>query len=145
MIPEYTDASRAATGMLEVFTTRIVRFISASPVFGSLRCGNSSSTSAISFPRSPHPTYTITSALQYFESVCSTTVLPVPNPPGTMAEPPKGIGNMQSSTRCPVMKGWSPGNLRAAGRGDLTGHECNEVANLIVQQAARTKGQRPGH
>ncbi len=54
--PRYTEASRAATGMLEVFTTITVRSMIDRPVRGSLSLGNSESTSAISFPRSPHPT-----------------------------------------------------------------------------------------
>jgi len=54
--PVYIEASRAATGMLDVFTTSTVRPMSGPPVRGSTSFGNSSSTSAISFPRSPHPT-----------------------------------------------------------------------------------------
>ena len=62
------EASRAATGMLEVFATRVVRFITGSlcPSTSIISCyqyvhltstsGNSMSTSAISFPRSPQPT-----------------------------------------------------------------------------------------
>ena len=37
VMPVYTDASRAATGMLEVFAIITVRFISGLPVFGSMR------------------------------------------------------------------------------------------------------------
>ena len=49
-------ASRAATGMLLVFATRIVRSISDEPVRGSVSRGNSSSTSVSSLPRSPQAT-----------------------------------------------------------------------------------------
>ena len=52
-------ASRAATGMLLVFATSVVRFMmDSSEPSGSVivSSGNSASTSAISFPRSPHPT-----------------------------------------------------------------------------------------
>ena len=54
--PTKIDASRAATGMFDVFTTRTVRSMSGPPVRGSMSSGNSVSTSVISFPRSPHPT-----------------------------------------------------------------------------------------
>jgi hypothetical protein len=47
-------ASRAATGMLLVLATRIVRPISDEPVRGSVSRGNSSRTSVSSLPRSPH-------------------------------------------------------------------------------------------
>ena len=49
-------ASRAATGMFEVLAMITVRSASGRPVRGSSSCGNSSSTSAISLPRSPQPT-----------------------------------------------------------------------------------------
>jgi hypothetical protein len=49
-------ASRAATGMLLVFATRIVRSISDDPVRGSVSRGNWSSTSVSSLPRSPQAT-----------------------------------------------------------------------------------------
>ena len=44
----------------------------------------------------------MTSALQNLEICCSTTVLPAPKPPGTMAEPPRATGNRASRTRWPV-------------------------------------------
>jgi len=53
------DASRAATGMLDVFATSVVRFMidSSTPAaVVNVSCGNSASTSAISLPRSPQPT-----------------------------------------------------------------------------------------
>jgi len=53
------DASRAATGMLDVLATSVVRFIMDSSLPSGrvmVRVGNSARTSAISFPRSPHPT-----------------------------------------------------------------------------------------
>ena len=37
VIPVYTDASRAATGIFEVFAIIVVLFISGLPVFGSVR------------------------------------------------------------------------------------------------------------
>ena len=55
VIPVYTDASRAATGMLEVFAMSTVRSIRGFPDFGSSRLGNSVRTSVISLPRSPQP------------------------------------------------------------------------------------------
>jgi len=52
------DASRAATGMLEVLATRVVRFmmVSSTPFTIMVSSGKSFSTSAISLPRSPQPT-----------------------------------------------------------------------------------------
>ncbi len=99
------DASRAATGMSDVFAIRTVLFIMGSPLFGSFKAGNSLRTSVISFPRSPHPTYTIMSASDHFASWCCTTVLPLPNGPGTDATPPFATGNNVSITLCPVMRG----------------------------------------
>ena len=49
------EASRAATGMFEVFATRMVRSMSGRPERGSLSSRNSSSTWVISLPRSPQP------------------------------------------------------------------------------------------
>ena len=37
VIPVYTDASRAATGMLEVFAIMTVRSMRGLPVFGSIK------------------------------------------------------------------------------------------------------------
>lgn len=49
------EASRAATGMLEVLATRVVRFMipTSLPLCVIVSSGNSASTSAISLPRSP--------------------------------------------------------------------------------------------
>ena len=66
---------------------------------------SSPSMSASSLPRSPQPTYTITSASHHFVICCSSTVLPVPNPPGTAQLPPLATGNSTSTTRCPVSSG----------------------------------------
>ena len=70
VIPVYTDASRAATGMFDVLAIMTVRFISGFPVLGSIRWGNSSNTSVISLPRSPHPMYTTSWASEYFARDC---------------------------------------------------------------------------
>ena len=56
VMPVNTDASRAATGMLEVLAISVVRSISGRPDLGSVSSGNSISTSVISLPRSPQPT-----------------------------------------------------------------------------------------
>ena len=68
VMPVYIDASRAATGMSEVLAMSTVRFIRVSPVRGSCSSGNSISTSVISLPRSPQPTYTIMSASAHLAS-----------------------------------------------------------------------------
>ncbi len=65
VMPVYMLASLAATGMLLVLATSMVRSMRGLPDFGSLSSGNSFSTSAISFPLSPHPTYTTTSLSAY--------------------------------------------------------------------------------
>ena len=56
VMPVKTDASRAATGMLEVLAISTVRSMSGRPDLGSVSSGNSSRTSVISLPRSPQPT-----------------------------------------------------------------------------------------
>ena len=53
VIAVYTDASRAATGMFEVFAIIIVRSISLRPVCGSTSSGNSVKISTTSLARSP--------------------------------------------------------------------------------------------
>lgn len=52
------DASRAATGMLDVLATNAVRFImdSVIPSISTVSSGKSRNTSDISLPRSPQPT-----------------------------------------------------------------------------------------
>lgn len=45
-------------------------------------------TSDISFPRSPQPTYTITSEFEYLERAWEMTVLPQPKAPGMAVVPP---------------------------------------------------------
>ena len=44
--------------------------------------GKSRSTSDISLPLSPHPTYIMTSELEYLDKACEITVLPQPKAPG---------------------------------------------------------------
>src|SRR3990167_11008142 len=63
--PIKIDASLAATGIFDVFTIRTVLRLKGRPVDGSNSFGNSVKTSVISFPRSPHPTYTIISDFAY--------------------------------------------------------------------------------
>ena len=70
VMPVYMLASRAATGISEVFAISTVRFIRERPVRGSFSSGNSIRTSVISLPRSPQPTYTIMSASAHFASWC---------------------------------------------------------------------------
>lgn len=51
--------------------------------------GKSLRTSDISFPRSPQPTYTITSELENLDKLCEITVFPHPKAPGMAVVPPK--------------------------------------------------------
>jgi len=58
------DASRAATGMLEVLQMMMVRSISEPPVFGSRVVGNSVMVSTTSPARSPQATTMTTSTAE---------------------------------------------------------------------------------
>ena len=94
--------------MLDVFATSVVRFMMLSSVPSGnviVSSGNSARTSAISFPRSPHPTYTMPSLLEYLDSACEITVLPQPKAPGMAHVPPSTDGNITSRTLCPVRSG----------------------------------------
>ena len=57
----------------------------------------------------------MTSASHHLAICCSSTVLPVPNPPGTAVVPPRVTGNSASITRCPVTSGASLSQALAAG------------------------------
>src|SRR5512134_3574827 len=63
----------------------------------------------------------MTSASHHLATCCSSTVLPVPKPPGTAAVLPRATGNSTSSTRCPVNSGSRPSSRSAYGRGRRTG------------------------
>ncbi len=112
--------SRAATGMLEVLAISTVRCMSGLPVCGSSNSGNSTSTSVISFPRSPQPTYTTMSALPNFAIDCCVTVLPDPNGPGIAAVPPMVSGKSTSRIRIPVRNGVTGSSFCCTGRGCRT-------------------------
>jgi len=118
------EASRAATGMLDVLATRQVRSIALydTPSMIVSNSGKSFNTSAISFPRSPHPTYTMMSELDYLESDCEMTVLPQPNAPGTALVPPNTEGKIPSMTRCPVKRGVLAAKDSVTGLDSRTGH-----------------------
>ena len=64
--------------------------------------GKSVSTSAISLPRSPHPTYTMADVLEYLDSACEMHVLPQPKAPGMAHVPPSTEGKSTSITRWPA-------------------------------------------
>ncbi len=134
--------------MSEVFATNTVRFISGSPVRGSRSSGNSMSTSVISLPRSPQPTYTMMSASAHLASWCWTTVLPEPNGPGMHAVPPLATGKKVSSTRCPVMRGSEGVSFSAYGLPLRTGHFCIMVTSRTVPSSpfmrATTSATRAG-
>jgi len=91
--------------------------------------GKSDSTSAISLPRSPQPTYTMHCVLEYLESACEMQVLPQPKAPGMAQVPPSTEGKRTSSTRWPVMSASRPGSFSATGRGLRTGHLCAMVTS----------------
>jgi hypothetical protein len=98
-----------------------VRSASRRPVAGSVSSASSASTSAISLPRSPHPTYTMTWAAHHFAICCSSMVLPVPNPPGTATVLPRATGKTASMTRCPVSSGSTASCRSRTGRGRRIG------------------------
>ena len=68
------------------------------------------------------------SASAHLASWCCTTVLPLPNGPGTAATPPFAMGNIASMTRWPVTRGISGGSLPACGLPARTGHFCMSVS-----------------
>ncbi len=102
VIPVYTDASRAATGMFDVLQMMIVRSMSLCPVRASTNSGNSAKISTTSFARSPHATMMITSASACFDMACCSTVLPAPKGPGMKPVPPSAMGLKVSMARTPV-------------------------------------------
>ena len=100
------EASRAATGMFDVLATNAVRFMmpTSFPSIVVVNSGKSHKTSAISLPRSPHPTYITASLFENFEIDCEMTVLPQPKAPGTAHVPPNTDGKMASTTLRPVVR-----------------------------------------
>ena len=121
--------------MFEVFAISTVRSSSDRPVRGSSSASNSSRTSASSLPRSPQPTYTITAASHHLAICCSSTVLPVPNPPGIAAVLPRAIGNSRSRTRWPVTRLSVAGSRARAGRGRRTGQRCERPSTVPPTRA----------
>jgi len=110
--------------MLLVFATRVVLCMMPSSLPSGrviVSWGKSIKTSAISFPLSPHPTYTMPSELLYLDRACEITVLPHPKAPGMQHVPPKTEGKSVSSTLCPVSRGVSAMSFLATGLGLLTG------------------------
>ena len=93
--------------MFEVLAIRTVRSRSERPVRGSSSCESSSSTSAASFPRSPQPTYTITSASHHFAICWSRTVFPCRSRPAPPRSSRGRSGRGGRATRCPVTSGAS--------------------------------------
>ena len=117
--------------MLEVFAIKTVRSMRDLPDFESTRFGKSSSTSVISFPRSPQPIYTMISASLHLASWCCVMVFPVPKPPGMAAVPPFAMGKNVSMTRCPVIKGTSIRRRFAKGLGLRTGQYCSMLTSRL--------------
>ena len=70
----------------------------------------------------------MTSACPHFASDCSSTVLPVPKPPGIVAVPPRASGKSVSIERCPVTNGVSSSSRPAAGRARRTGQRESIVS-----------------
>jgi len=132
------EASRAATGMLDVLATRQVRSIALydTPSMRVSNSGKSFNTSAISFPRSPHPTYTMMSELDYLESDCEMTVLPQPNAPGTALVPPNTEGKIPSMTRCPVKRGVRAAKDSVTGLDSRTGHLWLKLNSCVFSPSA---------
>src|SRR6185437_9980694 len=102
--------------------TSIVLSISGLFDLGSSSSGKVARTSVISFPRSPHPTYTMIVLSLHFASCCWETVFPEPNGPGMAAVPPFATGKNVSKTLWPVKRGVSGASFLDMGLGDLTLH-----------------------
>ena len=128
--------------MFEVLAIRTVRWINGSFVRGSISSGNSTSTSVISLPLSPHPIYTTIWVSDHLARVCSETVFPVPNPPGIIAVPPLVTGNMQSKTLCPVTRGRTGSSFFATGRGIRTGQNCIMVSRTELSRTQTTSSTK---
>ena len=61
--------------------------------------------------------------------------MPVPNPPGMVAVPPRATGNRVSMTRCPVTSGRTGSSLPATGRGCRTGQRCSIASGMPSMSA----------
>merc|ERR1712187_509416 len=121
-------------GMFDVFATNVVRCIMGSsfPSIIVVSSGKSVNTSAISFPRSPQPTYTTQSALEYLDKAWEITVLPQPKAPGTAAVPPNVTGKSASQTRSQVSNASFARIFSTTGRGERTGHFWNKVTGFTL-------------
>lgn len=93
------------------------------PLTGMVSSGKSLNTSAISFPLSPQPTYTITSEFEYLDRAYEIHVFPHPKAPGIAHVPPNTDGKSASSTLYPVKSGVSPAKCDKTGLDCLTGHD----------------------
>ena len=77
----------------------------------------------------------MTSALQPLASASSSTVLPVPKPPGMAALPPSATGNRLSRMRCPVTSGAPAGSRARTGRGTRTGQSWPIASSRLAPSA----------
>ena len=80
----------------------------------------------------------MTSAWQDFASASSSTVLPVPKPPGIAALPPSATGNSASRMRWPVRSGAAEGSRAWTGRGSRTGQKWLIAASRVAPSAPRS-------
>ncbi len=80
----------------------------------------------------------MTSALHALASASSSTVLPVPKPPGIAALPPSAIGKSESRMRCPVISGSSEGSRSRTGRGSRTGQKWLIATSCVLPSAPRS-------
>src|SRR5665647_2301575 len=86
----------------------------------------------------------MTSASHHFATYCSSTVLPVPKPPGTAAAEPRASGNSRSSTRWPVPSGTTSSRRSRKGRGRRTGHgSTNRTARSPTSITGVSSAIRP--
>jgi hypothetical protein len=124
-----------ATGMLEVLATKQVRFMMpiSLPSTVVVSSGKSDSTSAISLPRSPHPTYTMQEVLEYLDSAWEMHVLPHPKAPGMAHVPPST--DLWDDTHTHT-SGTDPDTRRARGRG--------WVLSRVRRAPQRKRNQRVG-
>ena len=75
-------------------------------------------------------------ASDHLASWCWTTVLPLPNGPGTQAVPPLASGKNMSMTRCPVTSGSSGMTRSATGRWRRMDHVWNIGRSFVPSAVA---------
>ena len=131
--------------MFEVFAISTVRSISGAPVRGSVELGElarAPRSSRCRARRSRRRRRRRRSA--NFARACSSTVLPVPKPPGMIALPPRATGKSRSRTRWPVTSGTSGASSRSRPGGPAHRPAVGERDGAAaLEQDHRRRRRRP--